>query len=92
MVEITDPDLNQVLEHFEKMIESIERYRATLLGRRERYQSEGRDPRTYESVVANNLRRLDRLQQELEGEAYDLLRTVLDGSGTLGSADQGRWI
>ncbi len=92
MVTITDSDLQQVLEHFEQMVEAVERYRATLLDRRERYQADGRDPRTYESVLANNLRRIDRLQQMLDGEAFDLLRQVLDGTGTLGSADQGRWI
>lgn len=92
MVAITDPDLQQALDHFEQMVEAVERYRTTLLGRRERYQAEGRDPRTYASVLASNLRRIDRLRQELDGEAFDLLRFVLDGSGTLRSADEGRWI
>lgn len=92
MVAITDPDLQQALDHFEQMVEAVERYRATLIDRRERYQAEGRDPRTYASVLASNLRRIDRLRQELDGEAFDLLRFVLDGSGTLRSADEGRWI
>jgi len=92
MVEITDRDLNQALEHFEEMIDAVERYRATLIARRQRYEAEGRDPAGYASVIANNLRRTDRLQQELEGEVFDLLRHLLDGSGTLASADEGRWI
>ena len=92
MVTIANPDLQQVLEHFEQMVEAAERYRATLLALRERYQAEGRDPRTYASVLATNLRRIDRLQQMLDGEAFDLLRQVLDGTGTLGSVDEGRWI
>jgi len=92
MVEITDPDLNQVLEHFEEMVEAIDRYRETLKERHARYKAEKRDPSTYEHVMVLNLRRLDRLQQELEGETYDLLRAALDGSGVLASADEGRWI
>jgi len=92
MVEITDPDLNQVVEHFEEMIEAIERYRATLLARRKRHEAEKRDPKTYNFVYELNLKRMDRLQSELEGEVYDLLKALLDGTGTLASADEGRWI
>ena len=92
MVEITDPDLNKVVEHYEEMVEALGRYCATLEGRRKRYEAEGRDPATYASVIANNLRRVDRLEQELEGEVYDLLKHLLDGTGTLASADAGRWI
>ena len=92
MVEITDADLNQVVEHFEEMGEALARYRATLENRRKRYEAEGRDPKTYANVLANNMRRVDRLQQELEGEVYDLLKHLLDGTGTLASADEGRWI
>lgn len=92
MVEITDPDLNEALEHYEEMIESLERYRRTLLARRERYESEGRDPKGYEFVINLNLQRIDRLKDTLDGQAYDLLRDVLDGSGVLTSADEGRWI
>jgi hypothetical protein len=92
MVEITDPDLNQVVEHYEEMIEALRRYRETLEARRERYEAEKRDPKTYASVVALNLRRLDRLEEELEREAYDLLKLLLDGTGVLASVDQGRWI
>jgi hypothetical protein len=91
MVEIINPDLNQVLEHFEEMIAAIERYRAELLKRRERYEKEARDPKTYRPI-ASNLLRLDRLQQELEGDIYDLLQQALDGSGVLASVDEGRWI
>ncbi len=92
MVAITDPDLQQANEHFEQMIDAIERYRATLISRCERYQAEGRDPRTYANPLANNLRRLDRLQEALDGATFDLLRNLLDGSGVLGSVDEGRWI
>lgn len=92
MVEITDSDLNQVVEHFEEMGEALGRYRQTLEARRKRYEAERRDPKTYATVVANNLRRIDRLQDELEGEVYDLLKHLLDGTGTLASADEGRWI
>lgn len=92
MVEITDPDLNKVVEHYEEMVEALGRYRETLEGRRKRYEAEKRDPATYASVIANNLRRVDRLEQELEGEVYDLLKHLLDGTGTLASADEGRWI
>lgn len=92
MVEITDPDLNKVLEQFEEMIEALGRYRASLEERRKRYEDEGRDPAGYARVVALNIRRIDRLVQQLDGETYDLLRDVLDGSGVLASADAGRWI
>lgn len=92
MVEITDPDLNKVVEHYEEMVEALGRYCKTLETRRKSYEAEGRDPATYASVVANNLRRVDRLEQELEGEVYDLLKHLLDGTGTLASADKGRWI
>jgi hypothetical protein len=92
MVKITDPDLNQVLEQFEEMIEALERYRGTLGARRARYENEGRDPKGYEFVINLNLRRIDRLQSALDGQIYDLLRDVLDGSGVLTSADEGRWI
>jgi hypothetical protein len=92
MVEITDPDLSQVVEHFEEMIEAIDRYRETLEAHRKRYEAEGRDPVTYARVVANNMNRAARLKEELEGEVYDLLQHLLDGTGTLASADEQRWI
>lgn len=92
MVEIIDPDLNQAVENFEEMIDALDRYRETLVARRKRYESEGRDPATYARIIANNLRRIERLEAKLDGEAYDLLRDVLDGSGTLTSVDEGRWI
>ena len=92
MVEITDPDLNKAVEHFEEMVAAIERYRATLVASRESHEAEKRDPATYASVYALNLRRMDRLQEEIEGELYDLLKALLDGTGTLASADEGRWI
>lgn len=91
MVAIVDHDLQQVVDNFEDMADALERYRATLLARRAHYQSEGRDPRGY-SPVATNLKRVERLQQQLDGETYDLLRQVLDGSGVLASVDEGRWI
>jgi len=92
MVEITDRDLNQVAENFEEMIEALSRYRDALIARHKDYESEGRDPTTYARVIANNLRRIDRLEKQLNGETYDLLRDVLDGTGTLDSADKGSWI
>jgi hypothetical protein len=92
MVEITDSDLNKVVEHYEEMIEALGRYRETLEARRKCYEAEKRDPKGYASVVANNLRRLDRLEEELEREVYDLLKHLLDGTGTLASVDEGRWI
>jgi hypothetical protein len=92
MVEITDRDLNQAAENFEEMIEALGRYRDALVARRKHYESEGRDPATYARVIANNLRRIDLLEKQLNGETYDLLRFVLDGTGTLESADKGRWI
>ena len=92
MVEITDPDLNQVLENFEQMIEALERYRDSLEARGKRYEAEERDPAGYAHVIALNLKRADLLRDELEGETYDLLRHLLDGSGVLASADKGVWI
>lgn len=92
MVALTDPDLHQVNEHFEQMVDAMERYRATLLSRRARYEAEGRELRTYANPIANNLKRIDRLQEALDGEVFDLLRNLLDGSGVLGSVDEGRWI
>jgi hypothetical protein len=92
MVEITDPDLNKVVEHFEEMIAAIERYRETLVARRDSHAAEKRDPATYARVYALNLRRVERLYEEADGELYDLLKTLLDGTGTLASADEGRWI
>ena len=92
MVKITDPDLNAVVENFEAIIEALDRYRETLVARRQRYESEARDPAGYERVIAMNLRRIERLEAHLDGETYDLLRDVLDGSGTLASVDEGRWI
>lgn len=92
MVEIKDRDLNRAVENFEEMIEALDRYRKTLMALRERYESEGRDPATYARVIANNLRRLDRLQKHLNGDTYDLLRDLLDGTGVLTSVDEGRWI
>ena len=92
MVEITDPDLNQALDNFEEMIEALERYRETLVARDQRYKAEERDPAGYAHVIALNLKRIDLLKAELEGEVYDLLRHTLDGSGVLASADKGEWI
>jgi DNA repair exonuclease SbcCD ATPase subunit len=92
MVEITDRDLDQALENFEQMIEALERYRASLEARRARYEAQGRDPKTYASVISGNLKRIDRLEEALEGDVYDLLRHLLDGSGVLASVDEGRWI
>jgi hypothetical protein len=92
MVALTNPDLQQVNDHFEQMIDALERYRATLLARRERYQAEGRDPSGYAGPIANNLKRIDRLEAALDGDVFDLLRGLLDGSGVLASVDEGRWI
>jgi len=92
MVEIKDRDLNRAVENFEDMIEALAGYRETLTALRARYESEGRDPATYARVIANNLRRLDRLENQLNGETYDLLRDLLDGTGVLGSVDEGSWI
>ena len=36
--------------------------------------------------------RIARPQQLLEGEASDLLRQVLDGTGTLASVEESKWI
>jgi hypothetical protein len=92
MAEITDPDLNTIVEHYEEMIEALGRYRETLEARRKRYEAEKRDPKTFASVVALNLRRIDRLEAELEREVYDLLQPLVDGTGVLASVEQGRWI
>jgi hypothetical protein len=92
MVAIADPDLQHVVENFEDMVDALERYRAALLARHEHYQKEGRDPRSYARPVASNIKRIERLQQLLDGEVYDLLRQVLDGSGVLANVDEGRWI
>lgn len=92
MVEITDPDLNRVVEHFEEMGEALQRYRQSLEARQKRYEAEGRDPKTYASVMGNNLRRADRLQAALEGDVYDLLQHLVDGTGTLASVEDGTWI
>jgi len=74
------------------MIEDLDSYREVLVARRTRYESEGRDPKTYQFVIALGLRRIDRLKSALEGETYDYLRDVLDSSGVLASVDEGRWI
>ena len=92
MVAIADHDLQQVVDNFEDMADALERYRATLLSRRERYQNEGRDPSGYAHPISSNLKRIERLQELLDGEAYDLLRQLLDGTGVLASVDEGRWI
>jgi hypothetical protein len=92
MVAITSPELQQVVDHFENMVDALDRYQAELEQARLRYVAEGRDPGTYASVMANNLRRITRLRQALEGDVYDLLRSVLDGTGTLASAERGEWI
>ena len=92
MVEITNPDLNETLDNFEQMVDSLDRYRKTIVALRERYEAEGRDPKGYEFVMALALRRIDRLKNALDGETYDLFRDVLDSSGVLASVDEGRWI
>jgi hypothetical protein len=91
MVAITDQDLRQLADHFESMVDALERYRVKLIERSERYKAEGRDPAGYRPV-ASNLKRIERLQQLLDGEVYDELRGVLDGTGVLASVDEGRWI
>jgi hypothetical protein len=91
MVAIADQDLQQVAENFESMVDALDRYREKLLALRDRYQAEGRDPHSYRPV-AGNLKRIEQLQQLLDSECYDLLRTVLDGTGVLASVEEGRWI
>src|SRR5258705_574944 len=81
MVAIADQDLQQVVAHFEDMIDALRLYRATLLSRRDRYESEHRDPIGYAHPLASNLKRIERLQQPLDGRAYDAVRTVLDVTG-----------
>lgn len=92
MVEIKDRELNRALENFEEMFDALANYRDTLIARRERYEAEGRDPETYARVIAMNLRRIDTLEKHLNGETYDLLRDLLDGTGVLASVDEGSWI
>ena len=91
MVAITDADLLQLMDNCEGMVDALERYRAKLVADRERYQAAGRDPASYRPI-ATNLKRIERLQQLLDGEVYDQLRSVLDGTGVLGSVEEGRWI
>jgi hypothetical protein len=92
MVEITNPDLNKTLDSFEQMVDSLDRYRETIVALGERYKAEGRDPKGYEFVINLALRRIDRLKNTLDGETYDLFRDVLDSSGILASVDEGSWI
>ena len=92
MVAIADKDLQQLSENYEDMVDALERYRATLLACQERYKANARDPSSYAGPLATNLKRVERMYILLDGEVFDALRLLLDGSGVLASVDEGRWI
>lgn len=92
MVAIAHPPLREAVEHYERLVASLEEYRGFLAERMARYRSRGRDPNGFERVVTNKIGRVDELLELLNGDLNDQLRWVVDGVGTLESADQGRWV
>ena len=89
---INHKELNDAIRYFEALVDALEDYLSMLEGRRVQYERENRDPATSTRVVNLRIDRVNELLEILNGEAFDVLRWIIDGVATLDSVDEGRHV